>query len=337
MNIKQTLRCTFLLLASIEVSAGNFVTPIIFKAEATTSACIDLAWIPSEGGGAGFSGLHEFTLQNDSGQQPQGIGTETFHSACGLQADTPYRFQVCAFYESEESDNSECSEWSNAVRTKSPVPGEVPAPPLPAPEIDAPDRGDTWIGIHWKAGYKYDSYFVNTNENIAPGLPRNTRTIHHDSEGDWGYQKVEGLQPGHTYYFEVQGCTETWGGLGNDHCHAWSSVLEATTLPPPDPNLCISGFVWREASPEDLVCVVPEERDVNIPNDEQQHHLYAQRIFQPGSCPLTAPKSRKCYVTECVPPNLWRPTPGERTCVTPDRARVVAEDNAAAASRRIGP
>ena len=218
MNAETTVACC-LLLASLEAAAGDFVKPILVSVRPMTSGCIDLAWVPSVGGDVGFSGLNHFSLVSDSGQPERFlVSPNPFHRECGLQADTAFRFQICATYESTDSDNKECSDWSDAVRTPPAETGTAPAPPPPAPVIVSRDQGDTWIGIRWEAGHKYDSYFVNTSETNAPGLPRNTRTTHHDSEGNWGYQKIEGLQPGRTYYFEVQGCTETWFGIGSDHC-----------------------------------------------------------------------------------------------------------------------
>ncbi|MGH2586485.1 MAG: hypothetical protein ACRDJE_16345, partial [Dehalococcoidia bacterium] len=94
--------------------------------------------------------------------------------------------------------------------------------------------GETWIGIKWDAGYDYDSYFVNYTLKATPGAPANgPRTIHHDDDGTWGYQRVDGLLPGRTYIFQVQGCTETFFGIGSDKCWDWSAPDEVQTRAAP--------------------------------------------------------------------------------------------------------
>jgi hypothetical protein len=310
-------------------AAQEFSKPIL-RAWGNAAGCVTISWSDSD-----MSGVHSFEVLRQGKTTTWVFPVEPphGHTDCGLEPDTEYRYQVCANYVTEDQD-AECE--SIAARTL-PLPASGQPQPPPTPQVVSHDAGDTWIGIKWDAGYNYDSYFINIDENIAPGQTQNIRTLHHDDDGTWGYQRVEGLQPGRTYNFAVQGCTEVFLGILDDHCWGWSSVYSASTLPPPDPRLCISGYVWREVTPEDLVCVDPEERDVNIPNDNAQHSVRSQRRFAPDSCPLTAPKSRKCYVTECIPPFVWRDaTPGDKICVPTERAMRVAADNAAAASRQIG-
>ena len=319
-----------LLLAAAAPSAAAFEKPTAV-ASGTAPGCTVVSWP-----GTSLSGVHHLEVTRETPPRSWVIDPDqSYLDDCGLDADTEYRYQVCAFYITDDGD-SECSEWSAPARTQKPVQPHAPQPP-PTPRIVTHDAGDTWIGIKWEAGHDYDSYYVNTSENVAAGLPRNTRTIHHDDDGTWGYQRVDGLVPGRTYYFEVQGCTTSLLGILEDNCWGWSEVYPASTAPPPDPRICVSGYVWREATPDDLVCVSPDERDVQIPNDEQQHEARTRRRFDPSSCPLNNPKSRKCYVTECAPPFVWRSaTPGDKVCVTPERAQQVAADNAAASSRQVG-
>ena len=320
-----------LLLAGAAPAAADFAKPTA-AAHGKAPGCIVVDWL-----GTSLSGVHHLEVTRENPPRPPWVinpDQEPYQEDCGLDPDTEYRYQVCAFYITEDGD-SECSEWI-VGRTQKPQQPHAPQPP-PTPRIVTHDVADTWIGIRWEAGHDYDSYFVNTSENIAAGLPRNTRTIHHDDDGNWGYQRVDGLRPGHTYYFEVQGCTNSWFGILEDNCWGWSEVYPASTAPPPDPRTCVSGYVWREVTSDDLVCVSPDERDVQIPNDEEQHAARARRRFDPSSCPLNNPKSRKCYVTECIPPFLFRAaTPGDKVCVTPERAQQVAADNAAASSRQVG-
>lgn len=289
-----------------------------------------VSWDP-----ATLSGVHHLTITRESPSRSWNASAEQepYSEDCGLDPDTEHRYQVCAFYITEDAD-SECSEWTPPARTLKAEEAPLSRVP-PTPHIERHDQGDTWIGVKWVAGYTYDSYYVSVNESF-PGQTRHVDTIHHDDDGSWGYQRVEGLRPGHHYTFEVQGCTKSFFGILEGNCWGWSTVYFASTIAP-DPRLCVSGFVWREVTPEDLVCVTPDERDNQIPNDDSQHSARSQRRFDPNSCLLTAPKSRKCYVTECIAPFVWRmATAADKTCVPPERAEQVAADNAAAPSRQIG-
>lgn len=317
------------LLLFAATAAAQFKQPIA-KANGTAPGCITINWLGSDP-----SGVYRFEVWREGLTAPLRVSVPSNlepweHPDCNLQPGTQYRYQVCAVYATEEEDR-ECVEVIG--ETLPPAASSTSAPP-PSPVIVSHDAGLTWIGIKWEANYTYDSYFININENIEPGLPRNTRTIHHDDDGSWGYQRLEGLAPGRTYYFEVQGCSKSLAGLLEDNCRGWSQVYGAATL---DPRLCISGYVWREAVPGDLVCVLPEERDIHIPNDNAQHSARSQLRFVPDGCPLINHKARSCRVLECIAPFVWRfVTPADKVCVPPERAAQVAADNAAAASRQIG-
>jgi hypothetical protein len=109
----------------------------------------------------------------------------------------------------------------------------VPVRP-PAPIIQTPnDIGQHHVGVLWVAGFNYDSYFVNITEKAAAGQPQHPPlTIHHDDDGTWGFQRIDGLKPGTTYIVQVQGCTERFFGIFPDHCYDWSAPVEYTTFPP---------------------------------------------------------------------------------------------------------
>jgi hypothetical protein len=114
-----------------------------------------------------------------------------------------YRYQVCAAFVTTDGAFT-CSDLSPAAST---FPAAAPPPPAgepPIPRVVRHHAGDTWIGIWSEAGYDYSSYFVNTTDKPTPGnqWPR-PRTIHHDDDGTWGYQRGDGLAPRQSYLFQV--------------------------------------------------------------------------------------------------------------------------------------
>src|SRR5205807_3367638 len=72
------------------------------------------------------------------------------------------------------------------------------------------------------------------------------------------------------------------------------------------PDTCFPGYVWREASPTDHVCVLPATR-AQAAHDNSQA---ASRV-QPGGGPF-GPDT-------CVQGYVWRAAfPGDHVCVTPE-------------------
>lgn len=85
---------------------------------------------------------------------------------------------------------------------------------------------------------------------------------------------------------------------------------------------CLEGYVWREAFPNDYVCVTPETR-AQAANDNRQ----AAARRQPGGGAFGPDTCRQGYI--------WREArPEDHVCVAPEtRARTVT-DNAQATARR---
>lgn len=84
--------------------------------------------------------------------------------------------------------------------------------------------------------------------------------------------------------------------------------------------LCVSGFVWREAAPGDLVCVDPSQRD----QARADNAAAASRVDPNGAY---GPNT-------CISGFVWRNAfDGDAVCVEPWVRDQVAADNAAAASR----
>lgn len=249
----------------------------------------------------------------------------------GLRPDTEYTYRVCAYFITEEDNEPACSE--GAGRT---APPETPRPQNrpPRPRIVEHHAGPTWIGIKWEAGYDYDSYFVNFTGPFGTAKgPRELRTVHHDDDGTWGYQRVDGLLPGRAYDFSVQGCTETIFGIGSDNCHDWALGYRASTLAYPThsgPDTCAPPFVWREAFAGDHVCVEVHRRKQVAADNDQAHNRRAYTCTPPN-CVFVAPD-------DCKVPYVWREArPSDHVCVSVQERSQVAAENALANERRAVP
>ena len=98
------------------------------------------------------------------------------------------------------------------------------------------------------------------------------------------------------------------------------AVREIPELRPLSPRRCRSGFVWREASPSDFVCVAPASRDrVRQENATARSRIDPNGAFGPQSC---------------LAGFVWREAfEGDAVCVTPETRTLVARENAMAASR----
>ena len=87
------------------------------------------------------------------------------------------------------------------------------------------------------------------------------------------------------------------------------------------PDACVEGYVWREARPEDHVCVTPETRDQTAYDNSQAgaRRDPVDRTYGPDTC-------RQGYV--------WREAfPGDHVCVTPQTRAQAADDNRNAPNR----
>jgi hypothetical protein len=86
-------------------------------------------------------------------------------------------------------------------------------------------------------------------------------------------------------------------------------------------DICIQGYVWREARPSDHVCVRPEVRT-----------LVAQQNAQAAS--HRNPNGGSFGLDTCQQGFVWREAfRGDHVCVTPQEREATARDNAQAASR----
>ncbi|MDZ8188269.1 MAG: hypothetical protein RMX96_25870 [Nostoc sp. ChiSLP02] len=91
---------------------------------------------------------------------------------------------------------------------------------------------------------------------------------------------------------------------------------------PYGPDTCRQGYVWREAVPNDHVCVTPKTRSQTAKDNNQ----VVNRI-QPGGGAYGSFTCRQGYV--------WREAvPNDYVCVTPQTRSQAAKDNSQANSRR---
>lgn len=99
----------------------------------------------------------------------------------------------------------------------------------------------------------------------------------------------------------------------------------AESAPPseaPVADLCIDGYVWRDAFPGDHVCVTPEMRDqVAADNALVETRKDPAGAFGPDSC---------------ISGYVWRvAVPEDLVCVTPEMRDQVTADNALAGERLL--
>ena len=102
------------------------------------------------------------------------------------------------------------------------------------------------------------------------------------------------------------------------------SFLTMLILPriPYASETCLEGYVWREAFPNDYVCVTPETR-AQAANDNRQ----AASRRQPGGGKFGPDTCRQGYV--------WREArPEDHVCVAPETRAQTVTDNAQATARR---
>ena len=90
---------------------------------------------------------------------------------------------------------------------------------------------------------------------------------------------------------------------------------------PYGPDICIQGYVWREAQPSDHVCVTPPIRDATA-----QQNAAAARNVEPGGGAYGLATCKQTFV--------WRNAfDGDVVCVSVGIRDQAANDNAAAQSR----
>lgn len=118
--------------------------------------------------------------------------------------------------------------------------------------------------------------------------------------------------------------TNNWHSCHQYACGACLGISSTGTGPQSfAADTCKQGFVWREATKNDHVCVTPATR-TEAANDNQA--AASRRAGGGASGPDT-----------CKPGFVWREVvPSDHVCVTPQVRSAAAADNAAANQRRAG-
>jgi hypothetical protein len=135
-----------------------------------------------------------------------------------------------------------------------------------------------------------------------------------------GTYTIENARPNATYTLKVQGCHSRT--LASSVCSPWVEE-SVTTVGEYGPDTCRGGFVWRDAGPNDHVCVRPEARTQAAADNSN-----AASRRQPGGGPY-GPDT-------CVGGYVWREAfAGDRVCVTPEIRNLMRTQNQQAARTRI--
>lgn len=171
----------------------------------------------------------------------------------------------------------------------------------------------------------WDVEMTDERGNIAEALPAGI------GRGDEGVglpvTNTYTVPAGVTRCFRVKARTERHtGGCVSE---IWSNRACARTVHCTfGPDTCMQGFVWREAGPEDHVCVpvtpVDVREETRIENDRADE--------------LRSPTGGDFGPDTCKPGFVWREAfSDDRVCVTPESRTRAATDNSLAGSRDACP
>jgi hypothetical protein len=188
---------------------------------------------------------------------------------------------------------------------------------LTMPEVSIWQSG-TSLKLHWVGRSAVDFYHVRYR---ALGGDKQIKISSNSSNGY--FFDLNNVRPSATYIVSLQACQSNF--LASSDCGAWRSV-SLTTAAAPKPygvDTCNQGYVWREAQPNDRVCVTPavrtQTRDEN--NSAADRREPNGGAYGPNTC-------KQGFV--------WRDaTANDPICVIPAVRTQAAEDNRRAGERRV--
>ncbi|WP_226874748.1 hypothetical protein [Microbispora sitophila] len=232
------------------------------------------------------------------------------------------RVTVCYLWPGHPSECSSSDPIPINGNAPSYPPGAGQLRPVPKPQaLRVVAYRDYRATVQWVNGSPpYKKVLFRYDPGVQMELPGNATTA-----------TTGTLVPGRTYTFKVEG---GWsGGLFSTRYSGWTEITYTVPKNPPfwpggsvnkpyGPDTCKQGYVWRETTPADHVCVTPATRD-QVRTDNA---LAASR--RQGWGPYGADTCKQGYV--------WREaTPADHVCVTPATRDQTRADNALAASRRL--
>jgi hypothetical protein len=178
-------------------------------------------------------------------------------------------------------------------------------------DYDTAQSGNNVI-FRWK-GDSADFYHVRYRSGGEEKQVRNTS----------GSFTLKNVKPNSIYRIKVQACKSRF--LASSQCSSWLEI-PFTTAAAPKPygvDTCNQGYVWREAQPDDRVCVTPAVRT----QTRNENNLAAQR---------REPKGGAYGPNTCKQGYVWREaTANDPVCVTPQVRAQAADDNKRAGERRV--
>jgi hypothetical protein len=188
---------------------------------------------------------------------------------------------------------------------------------------------DDKLVVYWQGSIKFDYYNLKWSrtgkaEKVVTGLNKAA------ADKRQGSYYIKNPVPDAIYNFEVQGCESSRVNSQVGVCTQWKKTFHRTSPKAASNNLpygaetCKQGFVWREATAQDKVCVTPETRErVKADNAQETNRREPNGAYGPNTC-------KQGYV--------WRETiPSDYVCVTPEERSAATEDNSRARDRRVQP
>ncbi|HMB29005.1 MAG TPA: hypothetical protein VKS99_12925 [Blastocatellia bacterium] len=125
------------------------------------------------------------------------------------------------------------------------------------------------------------------------------------------------------YTVKAHGSNRDFFG-GSSHAPRYDDSIVTDSMSQYGPDTCKQGYVWREAHPDDHVCVTPQTRSRTAQDNRQ-----AASRRNPKGGPYGPDTCKQGYV--------WREAfPRDHVCVLPETRAQAAKDNRLAASRRAG-
>jgi hypothetical protein len=184
-------------------------------------------------------------------------------------------------------------------------------------EISAGQSG-TSIQFFWVGRMGVDFYHVRYR---VSGGDKQVKISSNSTNGY--FFDLNNVKPSATYSIRLQACQSNF--LASSNCGPWRSV-SFTTAAAPKPygvDTCNQGYVWREAQPNDRVCVTPAVRT----QTRNENNSAADR---------REPNGGAYGPNTCKQGFVWREaTKNDPVCVIPAVRDQAAEDNRQAEARRV--